>query len=264
MAEGRMLKKKIATSRRLAELKTDSARLLWTWLLPFLDVEGRYHASPEIIKGTIFPRISFFTTRKIKTCLENLEQVGLISIYSVNGDQFLEFSNFKDNQTLRLDREKPSSIPAKPQIPEQLPDNSRSTPAEVKLNQVKVNQAKVPLKKERGVFLPSDVGEGKERLMEKDISCTNSLAADIDANAKFILNHMNKLSGQNFTDYLNIRNRLSEGAPTETVIEMINNLWKQEIYQELPWNLNPDKIFNKFEFRVHLREVDEKLWDKLN
>ena len=51
MAEGRMLKRNISESRRLAELKTDQARLLWTWIIPFLDSEGRSYASAEMIKG---------------------------------------------------------------------------------------------------------------------------------------------------------------------------------------------------------------------
>lgn len=44
MAEGRMLKKNISQSKKLALLKNDSARLLYTWILPHLDIEkdGQY------------------------------------------------------------------------------------------------------------------------------------------------------------------------------------------------------------------------------
>ena len=67
MPEGRMIKRVISESKKLGHLKSDSARLLYTWLIPWLDVEGRHSADPEIIKGHIFPKIKSMTTKKIKT-----------------------------------------------------------------------------------------------------------------------------------------------------------------------------------------------------
>jgi hypothetical protein len=162
-----MLKKKVATSRRLSELKTDQARLLWTWLLPFLDVEGRYHANENIIKGTIFPRLAHFTPRKIKAYLENLVEVGLISIYTIDGDRFLRFRNFKENQTLRPDREARSSIPGPYELPEQVPDElpADSSTREVKIREDKKREEKLSgeeppgLLKGQGPSLPTDNGK---------------------------------------------------------------------------------------------------------
>jgi hypothetical protein len=53
MAEGRMLKRRITLSKKMAALKTDKARLLWFYMLPFTDVEGRINADPEDIRDEI-------------------------------------------------------------------------------------------------------------------------------------------------------------------------------------------------------------------
>lgn len=139
MAEGRMLKKQISQSRRLAELKTDSARLLYTWIIPHLDVEGRINADPDIIKGIVVPRISGITPGVIRECLLDMHRVGVITLYNVDGDTYLELRKFADHQSIRKDRESPSTIPSPTAgIPVQVQDNSGSTPAEVKLIEVKL------------------------------------------------------------------------------------------------------------------------------
>ncbi|MEW6097492.1 MAG: hypothetical protein AB1567_13385, partial [bacterium] len=114
MPEGRMLKKVISTSRKLAELKTDSARLLYTWLIPHLDIEGRFYGDEDIIKGSIVPRIKTFTSEKIKECLQDMVNTGLINWYEVDGDKYLQFTVFEKHQNLNRDREGKSQIPPPP------------------------------------------------------------------------------------------------------------------------------------------------------
>ena len=123
MAEGRMLKKVISTSRRLADLKTDSARMLYAWIIPHLDIEGRMYAEPSIIKGRVVPRLKLFTEHKIKECLLDMARVGVITLYSVDGDEYLQLRKFGDYQTLRPEKEAKSTIPAP------LPEDSNLTPA---------------------------------------------------------------------------------------------------------------------------------------
>ena len=52
MATGRMLRRKIALDKRLAQLSSDRARLLFTWCIAFLDVEGRMLGDPVVIKAS--------------------------------------------------------------------------------------------------------------------------------------------------------------------------------------------------------------------
>lgn len=136
MAKGRMLTKSISTSRRLADLKTDSARLLYTWMIPHLDVEGRMIADPLVIKGLVVPRLFTMTPESINEYLADMVAVDLISLYRCDGDRYLELRKFADHQTLREDREAASKIPPPP-------EDAGSTPAEANLTQAKANQIQV-------------------------------------------------------------------------------------------------------------------------
>ncbi len=140
MADGRMLKKQISRSRRLAELKTDSARMLYTWIIPHLDVKGRMEADPTIIKGEVVPRLTTFTPDKIQQYLDDMANVGLIILYKYDNDQYLELRKFEDHQSLRENREAPSRIPTpdySTATPEQLQEDSGSLPLEDKLREEK-------------------------------------------------------------------------------------------------------------------------------
>ena len=89
MAEGRMLKRAVSDSKKLPELKTDAARLLWTWILPYLDVEGRYYADPDVIKGKVVPRIKTFTPENVAEYLRDMDSVNLIILYEIDGEKYL-------------------------------------------------------------------------------------------------------------------------------------------------------------------------------
>ena len=105
MAEGRMLKRNISESRRLAELQTDQARLLWTWMMPYLDSEGRFHASPDIVKGKVVPRLKTFTEKNIGSFIKDMARLGLIILYEVDGELLLQYRNFDRFQNIKKDRE---------------------------------------------------------------------------------------------------------------------------------------------------------------
>jgi hypothetical protein len=116
MAKGRFLSKSVSTSHKLASLKSDSPRLLWTWLLPHLDREGRFHADPDIVKGHAVTRLKNHTEKTIEADLNELASVGLIVLYQVNGDRYLQFTQFDENQPgMRKDREAESQCPAPPE-----------------------------------------------------------------------------------------------------------------------------------------------------
>jgi len=103
MAEGRMLKRVISESKKLGKLKSDSARLLYTWLIPWLDVEGRHSADIEIIKGHIFPKVKSMSLRKISSLIDILNNARLIILYSINGENYLQFTKFNELQSIRKD-----------------------------------------------------------------------------------------------------------------------------------------------------------------
>jgi hypothetical protein len=125
MATGRMLKRNISESRRLSELKSDSARLLWTWIIPYLDSEGRFFATPAMIKGKVVPRLNTFTLKNIPRYLRDMADVGLIILYEVDGEKILEYRKFSEFQKIVKDREA-RSLPA-PKEGEELSIRSRPT-----------------------------------------------------------------------------------------------------------------------------------------
>jgi len=143
MADGRMLKRAVSHSRRLANLKNDSHRLIYTWIIPHLDVEGRFHADPLIIKGSVVPRLKHITEKIIHDALADMVNNDLIYLYQVDGEQYLELRKFEDHQThLRKDRESPSKIPPmneknKVQI------NAGVTPELIGVREVKLREDKL-------------------------------------------------------------------------------------------------------------------------
>lgn len=130
MAEGRILKKNVSTSKKLSSLKSDSARLLWTWLLAHLDVAGRFSGEPDVVKGSVVPRLKHLTEKRVEELLEELDEARLINLYTIGGERYLELCRFEDFQNLRVDREGESKIPQPPENKEG-EESSRITPGVV-------------------------------------------------------------------------------------------------------------------------------------
>lgn len=133
--------KRICQSRKLAALKTDGARLLYTWLLPNVDINGCFSGDEEVIKGQIFTRLKK-STKTINAYLADLDSVGLIIWYESNGDKFLHIPDFADKQpSLNPAKEAESAIPMP--TPAQLQTLSGSTLPKVKESKVKIKEREV-------------------------------------------------------------------------------------------------------------------------
>lgn len=171
MAEGRMLKKRIAKSKKIAALKTDSARFLYLAIYPHVDIEGRIEADIEIIRGDCIPRLRW-TNKKIDNCLEDLDRIGLIVLYEIEGHKYLEITRFSDFQTLRKDREAESEIPPPPA---ELQRNSSGTPPEVKLSKVKLSKVK------KDFFVPDSKHLELANLLKTEILKNNPKAKITDS-----------------------------------------------------------------------------------
>ena len=140
MPQGRIILKSICQSKKLSELKTDGARLLYTWLIPCLDIKGRFSGDEDVIKGQIFTRLKK-TIPEISKYLTDLAHVGLIIWYETDNDKYLEVPDFAHRQpSLNPTKEAESSIPAP--TPDQLQSSSCSTPPKVKESKIKVKESK--------------------------------------------------------------------------------------------------------------------------
>lgn len=176
MPQGRIVLKSICQSRKLAALKTDGARLLYTWLLPNVDINGCFSGDEEVIKGQVFTRLKK-SAKTIFTYLEDMESVGLIVWYQSNGDAFLQIPDFVDRQpSLNPSKEAKSTIPLP--TPEQLRTYAGLTPPKVKESKEKVKLKESKSTYAEFVFLTS--GEHTKLIDKLGDSLTASLIEELN------------------------------------------------------------------------------------
>ena len=133
-----MLKKEISDSKKLGRLPSDRPRVLYFMMLPHLDVKGRLYADPQKIKGQIVTMLPY-SPAAIQKALEQLHEVGLIVLYQINGDQYLEYTRFSDFQRINADREAESKISGP------TPDNS----GVIQRTPLKLSKDKLSLSKDK-------------------------------------------------------------------------------------------------------------------
>lgn len=182
MAEGRMLKRRITASKKMAQLKSDKSRLLWFYMLPFTDVDGRIIADCEDIRDEIIRKQrKGYSSAKIEECLQDLCRVELIVLYSANSKRYLEFTRFWDEQSHNRDREAKSTIPAPTQ------EDSRV----IKSNPLKLSKVKLSKEKEKHldfVFLTKIE-------YKKIVQCYG------EVNARKLIDSLNRYIGQSGKKY---------------------------------------------------------------
>ena len=136
MAEGRMIKKEISKSKKIASLKNERARSLYFMVYPHTDVAGRISAEIDDIKAICIPLFKW-NNSIIEVALIALHNIGLITLYIVNDKRYLEIIRFHDFQRINKDRE------AKSKIPSPNSENSRviqSTPENSSISKVKLSK----------------------------------------------------------------------------------------------------------------------------
>lgn len=112
MAKARMLHKKISVSVQVNKLSLPT-RLLFTWMIPHADDEGKMKGDPEFIKATVVPMVRW-SFKKIREYLEEIKDKQLIYYWQENGEWFVEFIKWKEHQQIRKDRFSPSDLPSCP------------------------------------------------------------------------------------------------------------------------------------------------------
>ena len=106
-----MINKAISLDEKVNSLSDDTARLLFTWLIPHLDCEGRQHGDAITLKSIIFPRRNI-SSQKVENYLKEMEKLSLIVRYSVNGNTYLFAPHFEKHQVgLQKNKEAQSQIP---------------------------------------------------------------------------------------------------------------------------------------------------------
>lgn len=111
MPRGRVVSKGVSTNDQLAGVSIPAA-LLFTWCIPHLDREGRFHGSPALIKSLVFPLRKDIQEEHVPALLYELGDAGLIRWYEVQNRRYVEFPGFKNHHPAsQLEREAPSDFP---------------------------------------------------------------------------------------------------------------------------------------------------------
>ena len=225
MPVGRIILKSISESKKISELKTDGSRLLYTWLLTHLDVNGCYSGDPQVVNGKVFTRLSK-SNKTIEDYLKDLEQNNLIVRYCVNGDMFLNVPDFVEKQpSLNPEREGKTNIPLP--TPDLLQSKSGITPLKVKLSKGKLSKGNVLYKQ--------------------------------------IITYLNEKADKNFKPNTKatidkIKARINEGYTLEDfkkVIDIKTTKWKSD--PKMNEFLRPETLFgNKFDGYLNEKIIDNK------
>lgn len=162
--DARMLNVSISKSLQVDKLPL-AARLLFTWMIPHADDNGRLKGDPKYIKGCIVP-LTNWSPKNIRKYLELMKDEGLIYYWEENREWFVEFVKWNLYQHIRADRYKASDLPSF----HKNSDNQTSTnhqpddnPTEPEVNINKINTNKPNPNK-------FNISESKEPIADKNLS----------------------------------------------------------------------------------------------
>jgi hypothetical protein len=104
VAKGRFISKGISQSDQVAALSSDRARLMFTWMIPHADVHGQLPAHPLKLKGQVLTMLDV-SAAEVEEALQEMERVGLVRLYEVEGTRYLWFPGWSRHQKTNPERE---------------------------------------------------------------------------------------------------------------------------------------------------------------
>ena len=131
MAERRMISKAISISEKVNSLSV-FGRLLYTWMIPHADDFGRLPGSPAKVRALVVP-MADETVKDVEQALADMHERGLIIWYEVDGERFIQITNFEKHQQ-GLHKRTKSKFPEPPDEFREIPGNSEEFPLELEGN----------------------------------------------------------------------------------------------------------------------------------
>lgn len=114
MPVGRVLLKSISQGARPAYLKTDGARLLFSWLNSWVEYTGCYHGDAKMINRLVLTRLGK-SDRLVEAYLTDLEANDLVIRYQVGRERYLCIPDMAEKQpNLRPEKEAKAMFPLPP------------------------------------------------------------------------------------------------------------------------------------------------------
>lgn len=130
MARGRMISASLGGSRKFSRLTSNDHRLVYCLLIAHADAYGRIEADADYVKGTALSRVPV-DTETVQGALTEMHEIGLITLYEVDGFQYAEFADFAEHNRTYPDREAQTSIPAPDgTTPQRPPRSDQGTPSQ--------------------------------------------------------------------------------------------------------------------------------------
>lgn len=133
----RMIYTKIWTSEQFGKL-SDRAKLLFIGSITLADDDGRLRGNPAYLRGQVFPYDENMAVSEVLRLRNEVEKSGLISVYSIDGCEYIQHPKWTDYQIIRKDLYKGSTLPIRNEAVTK-PLRKRAT-SQVKLSQVKLSQ----------------------------------------------------------------------------------------------------------------------------
>jgi hypothetical protein len=87
-----MIARNITKSKKVQQL-SDTQRVIYAFILPFLDREGRINAHPTYLKGLVFLHLEY-TEAEIGEAIRKMHDVGLVTVYATEDDVVMQFKDF--------------------------------------------------------------------------------------------------------------------------------------------------------------------------
>lgn len=206
MARGRMLNKKISLNPKVAMIANElggDAALFFSWVIPHLDRDGRIGGNPEVMKAQVCPLVAGVTPELVRSTLALAAKLDLISVYEVDGETFVEYPKFAQNQQgMRYKREAASEVP----------ENSGVSPEWVRMPPAECNGSKENGSKENG---------REEKRKENNIVKQDSAVEQV---ADHYLGHFPKRKAQAKNCRAKIKARLKEGYTADQLCQAIDNM----------------------------------------
>ena len=107
-----MLHLKLWTSEQFGKL-SDKAKLLYVGLITLADDDGRLKGNPAYLRGQIFPYDEKLSVTDVLQLRNEIVLNGLITVYSIDGFEYIEHPKWKDYQVIRKDLYKESQLPSR-------------------------------------------------------------------------------------------------------------------------------------------------------
>ncbi len=108
---GRMLRRSICNSRKIAALSDRSLRL-WVYIIPWFNSHGKLNGEAAYIKGECCPLDSKLTIKNIPPLLKEISQKTNIIWFKRNGRWYLQSKSFKKHQELEWSKVGADHLPS--------------------------------------------------------------------------------------------------------------------------------------------------------